>query len=551
MTSSAIDERDPAASPAAAGVGADAATDALADARHALRCGDAPRARALLERWLESAAVAAQTRAAALVELGAALEQQGEFSAAMARHLQAEELAADCGAQALLLRAWLGMARVQHALGDAEQAAARLDAASRLLPAVDDMLLAVELNQQLGMALSRLERYDEAEACLLRVAACHAPQAAALRATGLNSLGVLWLHRGNHLREHGADAQAAYACARRWFEQAVGAARAAGDHHLEALAEGNIGTVAGSLGDLDAALAHFEAQLAALRALGDRPNQALALTNIGEAHRLAGHHAQAIAAQREALALGEALASLPRQRRALSELAACCEAQGDYAAALAHFKRFHALDRRIRDEAAEQKLVRMADRIAVQTMQREAEAARAERDFLRGANERLAREASSDALTGLGNRRRFDAEVGAALASQAHGTLALLDLDHFKRVNDAHGHLFGDQVLRRVAALLAAAQTGSGVYRLGGEEFALWLPEPPGGEPARAASVCEQLRRSVAQAPWDELAEGLVVTVSIGHARARGGEDLASLLARADAALYAAKRQGRNRVVAG
>ncbi|WP_348753554.1 tetratricopeptide repeat-containing diguanylate cyclase [uncultured Aquincola sp.] len=158
--------------------------------------------------------------------------------------------------------------------------------------------------------------------------------------------------------------------------------------------------------------------------------------------------------------------------------------------------------------------------------------------------------AMTDELTALPNRRHLLAQLEAALrAGNRQGALMILDLDHFKRFNDLRGHLVGDEVLRAVAAVLRqAAQRPAVVGRLGGEEFALWLPR---ADIVRAAEVAEQLRRqvqSIDTRAWE--LDGSPITVSIGLSLAEREDDVSSLLRRADEALYAAKAAGRNRVVA-
>lgn len=163
-------------------------------------------------------------------------------------------------------------------------------------------------------------------------------------------------------------------------------------------------------------------------------------------------------------------------------------------------------------------------------------------------------EATTDALTGLANRRAFDAGIDRAMTQvrsepRTPLSLLLIDVDHFKRFNDTHGHQMGDLVLRLVARLLAgSARDGGTVARYGGEEFAILLP----GVDLHAACVLAQQiggtlssKRLVAKGTDNSLGQ---VTVSTGVAQARPGERAAALVARADKALYEAKRTGRNRV---
>ena len=170
---------------------------------------------------------------------------------------------------------------------------------------------------------------------------------------------------------------------------------------------------------------------------------------------------------------------------------------------------------------------------------------------LRGQLRGAMRDALTDPVTGLANRRAFDLEleaVGARGSSPAH--LAIVDIDHFKRVNDAHGHDNGDEVLRIVGeVLLAKVRRESLVARLGGDEFGLLLP---GASPHYTAGIAIRLCESLASRPLvmrghPEVSER--ITLSIGVAARHAGESSASWYARADAALYQAKRSGRNQVV--
>jgi diguanylate cyclase (GGDEF)-like protein len=156
--------------------------------------------------------------------------------------------------------------------------------------------------------------------------------------------------------------------------------------------------------------------------------------------------------------------------------------------------------------------------------------------------------ASLDPLTGAFNRRTLEAELAVAIADaqrrRAPCGLAMLDLDHFKCVNDRFGHDVGDQVLVEFTALVnRGIRAGDRLFRFGGEEFVLLMPSV---DAATLESRCEEVRERVA----GELdARGLPVTVSIGAAALRPGETAQAWLARADAAVYEAKRRGRDRVV--
>lgn len=165
--------------------------------------------------------------------------------------------------------------------------------------------------------------------------------------------------------------------------------------------------------------------------------------------------------------------------------------------------------------------------------------------------EALYRKASrTDALTGIANRASFLDDMQAHLDGKSEGTLMIFDLDRFKTINDTHGHVAGDLVLKRFSAGISSAiQPGMLFCRFGGEEFALFAP---GHDMARAEPLAERLRQLAAD--LDIRMEGRVidVTVSIGLADvATFGADFDALHSAADRALYAAKAGGRNRVVRG
>jgi diguanylate cyclase (GGDEF)-like protein len=163
----------------------------------------------------------------------------------------------------------------------------------------------------------------------------------------------------------------------------------------------------------------------------------------------------------------------------------------------------------------------------------------------------LERLSSTDALTGLANRRRFDAALAEEVArAQRHATplaLLLADVDHFKRFNDRYGHPEGDRALRAVAAVLArsARRPGELIARIGGEEFALLLPHADAATAAAVAARCREAMATLAL-PHGDSPTATHVTLSLGVALRHSHEGGAALLARADAALYAAKAGGRN-----
>lgn len=158
----------------------------------------------------------------------------------------------------------------------------------------------------------------------------------------------------------------------------------------------------------------------------------------------------------------------------------------------------------------------------------------------------LSRAAATDSLTGLPNRRAFDAALDGLLRREKAACIAIVDLDHFKRVNDRWGHEAGDRVLTAFAEIVRGTlRDGDMVARLGGEEFGILLP---GAEIDRAQSVCERVRELVARAGFPVNGAVLRVTVSMGLASIAPGATRSEVLRIADEALYRAKAEGRDRL---
>jgi diguanylate cyclase (GGDEF)-like protein len=156
--------------------------------------------------------------------------------------------------------------------------------------------------------------------------------------------------------------------------------------------------------------------------------------------------------------------------------------------------------------------------------------------------------ARTDPLTGLPNRRAFDAALARQIAqwrrNQGAFSVVLIDADHFKAVNDRHGHAAGDAVLRALAEMLERTfRKMDLVARIGGEEFAVLLPATAAAEACRAAENC-RLAVAAHDFSWEDVE--LRLTVSLGIAVVDGDDDTAALLERADRAVYAAKHAGRN-----
>jgi two-component system, cell cycle response regulator len=179
--------------------------------------------------------------------------------------------------------------------------------------------------------------------------------------------------------------------------------------------------------------------------------------------------------------------------------------------------------------------------------------------FIEGGNvealyyEEIYRLTITDGLTQVANKRHLDdfleREIARATRHNRPLSLALLDVDNFKRINDEYGHLAGNHVLQGIAALASRqVRRDELIARYGGEEFAVVLPETTAADAVR---FCERIRAAVESEPFEFDGETLRVTVSLGAAALEPPESLESLIARADANLYRAKQSGRNCVVGG
>jgi diguanylate cyclase (GGDEF)-like protein len=387
--------------------------------------------------------------------------------------------------------------------------------------------------RQIGIVSSLLGRHQHAqscleEACLMTKRLAGADEQRETRLSYLNCIS----RRLEKAGDPGVPQTEIEAHLQDWLDLAEQCA-AGGQMRLALMAWGNHAIMLQIDGRNRAAVDALRALVPRYREFGMRPNEGLALAEMARSHetlnepeRARQHYREALQVLREAGAQADLL-------QALEGLARTEEALGEVAAALAALKELRTIEQRRKDEAARQALVQRELRIELARM-----------------SNQWARQALQDPLTGLANRRGLErwldehwprAERGEDLA------LLLLDLDHFKLVNDRFGHDTGDRVLCEVAGLLQSQARGSDLaVRYGGEEFLLAMA---GTDPDAAHAAAHRLRAAVASQDWPSLADGLGVTVSIGVADASEVLNPAGLLTMADRRLYAAKYGGRDRVV--
>jgi len=257
-------------------------------------------------------------------------------------------------------------------------------------------------------------------------------------------------------------------------------------------------------------------------------------------------------------------ARLAQERRDLEIGVPCCKLLtdtlaelGDFEQALGWHRDFHA---RYAQRSTESSLVRSrvaAIQYETRQLQARVEAERSRADGLEEMNRALAQEAAvlmsasmEDVLTGLPNRRGLErALLGISLDGNQNYSLAMIDIDHFKQVNDRFSHALGDDVLRQVArALRVATSNEDRLFRYGGEEFVLLID---GGDELQAAKTCLRICQAVRNWNWAKTQPGLGVTLSIGLARSGEAATPAEIMTIADGRLYEAKNSGRDGMVFG
>ena len=441
-------------------------------------------------------------------------------------------------------RAWLGACLVQQgryqdgfeALHAAQSAFQRLDQKPRAARAMN--YLAV-IHEELGDYHRAFEVYREALEC-------------AVADNDADMQGRVLANHGEALVNWGAPEQGLPVLAR-----AVEVLRSMGAHWHYGWCLLAIGRIHHSRGDGDKAL---EFHLAALEAveLGHSPRARVEVyAGLGELHSQRGQHGESKRWLDKALTLATSLGIRREIFKTHKRLADAHKRAGEFELALKHHEQFHEVRSGVFDELARERVATLKAEFELERVLEARERERLSTAELHAKYEKLEQRAETlshlsvrDGLTGLFNRRHFEDSLTLELQrARTFGQplcLALLDVDHFKRINDGFSHVVGDAVLRSIAEVLQKELRASDVAaRYGGEEFVLILPHT-GLDGARIAA--EKVRVAIATSQWGHLTPGREVTASLGLAEWRPGETSTELVQRADQALYAAKTSGRNRV---
>ena len=364
-----------------------------------------------------------------------------------------------------------------------------------------------------------------------------------------------------------------------YFQRALEILQRKGSELDVLTALGNIGGAQRRMGHFDEALATNARIIALAEKVESKVRLADALTDTGQILIQLKRYDEAGTYLKRAVDLASTEKLKRNQREAELQWVKLDEARGDYKSALQHFYSEDALrgdlftEERARVTAElQQKYEAEKKERELQARQLELVAQRNSRNFFialsllvfvvavanygrfrgkRREAELLDRLARTDALTGLSNRRSLMEAFGREHARVQRGAtgfcVVLADIDHFKQVNDRHGHDIGDEVLKRVAASMrAAAREIDEVARWGGEEFLTLLPACRRDE---AAAVAERMRAQVQGLSIDAAGMALSISASFGVSEFQAGDTIDACIHRADEALYKAKRDGRNRVV--
>lgn len=240
------------------------------------------------------------------------------------------------------------------------------------------------------------------------------------------------------------------------------------------------------------------------------------------------------------------LGNYPHLADLLKDLCEAQEAQGDFKAALASMREYHSVILKQRDYRAQISAQIYAAKMDLERAQKEVESHKNRVSQLEDFNRSLTMQAHEDTLTGLPNRRALEESMLLRLqAPQVDFAFIMCDIDFFKKVNDEYSHLIGDDVLRLIGTLIKdCLRSNDMAARIGGEEFALVLDHC---NHLKLLEACNRIRRIVESFSWDNVAQGLHITMSFGVTLCTSGDTLKSLMERADSALYSAKRNGRNR----
>lgn len=517
---------------------------------------------------LASAQGDGRVQARALRLLGNQLIRVGDYERSAKSCDLAISLLEAVGDEAGVCEALTFQAQAYSALGLQEEALTSLGAGLEVAQRLGDRSLLFWTSNRIGTLHCDMADWAQAEPFLR-----HAHELSTREDLGSEEtfciLNNLAAHAQGHVKELRAQGETARAeehlrTGLHFARQAVAVARAVVHPYREAISLGNLAMLVGLSGDFTGAAAHSERSLELSAIHGYRPLELNGLKDHAELLLMRGDLTGGIVRFTEVLDLATQM-NEPYCVLAVHQLlSAAYERIGDFKTALRHFRDYHRIERVVHSEVANRRAKMLTHRFELHNARLEADKARlaarlamlrshdleAEKKALQLRATELDRHANEDPLTGLWNRRHMDGQF-PRLFRHAEETgrplcVAIGDVDGFKDINDRFGHAVGDQVLQHLAAMLrSGCRPSDMVARMGGEEFFFAFIDT--AFPA-ARATCERLRESVEEYDWGTIQAGLRVRVSFGLGDSDDAEDYRQLFARADTALYTAKRGGRNRV---
>jgi diguanylate cyclase (GGDEF)-like protein len=507
-------------------------------------------------------------QAAALVTLADQQRRLGEHEASVAAYEQAIQLLYAFGDDAGISKAMTSQSLPYTELGLYEEALRVLAASREIAQRIGDRDLLYWIYNRTGVLHTAMGEHIEADVFLrdaLELADRMSPsdRCCIQNNIGNNAIGLVPL-----LRENGdaTGAEDALEFALEHIKECLVMVRSLAHPYPygTAISLDNYGMLLGLAGDFDAADDAVEQARVIALANGYRSLELNAALNAARVRILRGDLAEALDMLERLLERPELASDFGLLFAAHREASQVHQRLGNFEKALGHYQNFHRSEREANTQRAAIRSRLMINHFELDNAKLEAENARlaaelhrlrsqeleADKKVLELRASTLDRHAHEDALTGLWNRRYIETRLPllhrAALDHDRPLCVCIVDVDHFKKINDTYGHSFGDEVLKTLANLLHEYSSEAGfVARLGGEEFLAVFPEM---SLEQVRPICESMRVAIASRRWDFVDPDLRITASFGLTDNDNTADFHDLLARADERLYEAKRGGRNQV---